>query len=61
MLVDGIPYRTIWIEGRTVRMIDQLALPFRFSVFDSPDHASTAHAIRDMVVRGAGAIGAAAG
>ncbi|MBE3131471.1 MAG: S-methyl-5-thioribose-1-phosphate isomerase, partial [Acidobacteria bacterium] len=44
---------------RTVRMIDQLALPFRFEIFDSPDHASTARAIRDMVVRGAGAIGAA--
>jgi methylthioribose-1-phosphate isomerase len=59
MLVDGTHYRTIWIEGRTVRMIDQLALPFRFEIFDSPDHASTARAIRDMVVRGAGAIGAA--
>jgi len=61
MLVDGTHYRTIWIEGRTVRMIDQLALPFRFEIFDSPDHASTARAIRGMVVRGAGAIGAAGG
>ncbi len=59
MRVDGIHYSTIWMEGRTVRMIDQLALPFRFEIFDSPDHASTARAIRDMVVRGAGAIGAA--
>jgi len=61
MLVNGTHYRTIWMEGRVVRMIDQIALPFRFSVFDSPDHRATARAIRDMVVRGAGAIGAAGG
>lgn len=61
MLVDGTHYRTIWMDGGTVRMIDQLALPFRFEIFDAPDHASTARAIRDMVVRGAGAIGAAGG
>ncbi len=59
MLVAGIHYRTIWMEGRVVRMIDQLALPFRFDIHDCPDHASTARAIQDMTVRGAGAIGAA--
>jgi S-methyl-5-thioribose-1-phosphate isomerase len=59
MLVDGIHYRTIWMEGRIVRMIDQLALPFKFEILDSPDHAATARAIQNMTVRGAGAIGAA--
>ncbi len=59
MLVDGTHYRTIWMEGRIVRMIDQLALPFRFDILDSPDHAATARAIQNMTVRGAGAIGAA--
>ncbi len=49
------------MEGQVVRMIDQLALPFSFRIFDSPDHRATARAIGDMVVRGAGAIGAAAG
>jgi len=61
MLVDGVHYRTIWLEGRIVRMIDQTLLPFRFAIHDSNDHAETARCIRDMVVRGAGAIGAAGG
>jgi methylthioribose-1-phosphate isomerase len=61
MLVNGVHYRTIWLEGRVVRMIDQTQLPFRFAIFDSGGHAETARCIRDMVVRGAGAIGAAGG
>ena len=61
MLVNGTHYRTVWREGRTVRMIDQLRLPFEFAIFDSPDHGATARAIREMVTRGAGAIGAAGG
>jgi methylthioribose-1-phosphate isomerase len=61
MLVAGVHYRTIWLEGRSVRMIDQTQLPFRFAIFDSGGHAETARCISDMVVRGAGAIGAAGG
>jgi methylthioribose-1-phosphate isomerase len=61
MLVNGIHYRTIWMEGSMVRMIDQAILPFSFAIFDSMDHLMTAHAIRTMVIRGAGAIGAAGG
>jgi methylthioribose-1-phosphate isomerase len=61
MLVKGTHYRTIWMDGSAVRMIDQTGLPFRFEIVESPDHRATARAIRDMVVRGAGAIGAAGG
>jgi methylthioribose-1-phosphate isomerase len=61
MLVNGTHFRTIWREGQLVRMIDQLKLPFQFAIFDAPDHTATAKAIRDMVTRGAGAIGAAGG
>jgi methylthioribose-1-phosphate isomerase len=61
MLVNGVHYRTVWMEGRTVRMIDQIALPHKFEIFDSQNHRDTAHAIRTMVIRGAGAIGAAGG
>lgn len=61
MLVNGTPYRTVWREGGTVRMIDQILLPFKFAIFDSPDHKVTARAIKDMVTRGAGAIGVAGG
>jgi methylthioribose-1-phosphate isomerase len=41
-------------------MIDQRILPGRFEVVSYADHRSVAKAIRDMVVRGAPAIGAAA-
>jgi S-methyl-5-thioribose-1-phosphate isomerase len=42
-------------------MIDQTQLPFRFAVFESRSHTETARCISGMVVRGAGAIGAAGG
>ncbi len=61
MHVDGIPYRTVWLEGATVRMINQHLLPHRFEVIDLPTYDDTATAIRTMIVRRAGAIGAAAG
>ncbi len=61
MIVNGTAYRTVWMEGATVRMINQLLLPHAFEIVDLPDHRATAVAIRDMWVRGAGAIGAAAG
>ncbi len=58
MRVNGIHHRTIWMEGNIVRMIDQPALPHAFRIVDLPTHLHTADAIRTMVVRGAGAIGA---
>lgn len=59
MRVDGVPMRTVWWAGRgRVRMINQPLLPHRFEVVDMPDYHATAEAIRSMVVRGAGAIGA---
>ena len=61
MLVDGTPYRTVWMEGGTVRLIEQRWLPHRFEVVGCRSYRDTAAAITDMVVRGAGAIGAAAG
>jgi len=58
MLVDGKHYRTVWIEGSTVMMIDQPRLPHTFSIARLDHHTETAKAIQTMVVRGAGAIGA---
>ena len=60
MIVNGRNYRTVWLEGRTVRMIDQKRLPHFFEIVDLPDHRDTARAIQDMTIRGAGAIGGAA-
>ncbi len=58
MLVAGTPYRTVWIEGSTVKLIDQPKLPHTFGIVDMPRHEDTAAAISTMIVRGAGAIGA---
>jgi len=58
MKVDGKHYRTVWMEGSTVRMIEQRNLPHTFEILDLPAHGDTAFAIQDMAVRGAGAIGA---
>lgn len=52
--------RTVaWADG-VVRMIDQKRIPWAFEVVDLPDYHAVAHAITDMTVRGAPAIGAAA-
>ncbi|MBP6208514.1 MAG: S-methyl-5-thioribose-1-phosphate isomerase [Anaerolineales bacterium] len=52
--------RTVFWENNELKMIDQRILPARFEVLAYRDHRSVAHAITDMVVRGAPAIGAAA-
>lgn len=52
--------RTVFWENNELKMIDQRILPARFEVLAYHDHRSVAHAITDMVVRGAPAIGAAA-
>ena len=59
MLVNGRYYRTIWMEGRTVKMIDQSRLPYTFEIADMRDCTEIANAINNMVIRGAPAIGAA--
>ena len=61
MKVKGKDYRTIWMKGSSVFMIEQNLLPFEFKIFESKDYRTTCHAIITMIVRGAGAIGAAAG
>jgi methylthioribose-1-phosphate isomerase len=52
--------RTVFWEDNQLKMIDQRILPGRFEVVSYSDHVSVARAIKDMVVRGAPAIGAAA-
>ncbi|MBX3747730.1 MAG: S-methyl-5-thioribose-1-phosphate isomerase [Verrucomicrobiae bacterium] len=55
-------FRTVGFDaGRNaVRLIEQRLLPHRFQVVSMRDYPATADAIRTMVVRGAGAIGATA-
>jgi S-methyl-5-thioribose-1-phosphate isomerase len=55
-------FRTVTFDARTncVWLIEQRLLPHQFKVVPFADYRATARAIRDMVVRGAGAIGATA-
>ena len=55
------PYQSIqWIDG-VVRLLDQRLLPHQVVYRDYQEAISLAQAIKDMVIRGAPAIGAAAG
>ncbi|MBI4044418.1 MAG: S-methyl-5-thioribose-1-phosphate isomerase [Candidatus Diapherotrites archaeon] len=60
MRVNGKNYHAVWMRENTVRMVDQLALPFRFRIKKSDSWEESAQAISDMTVRGAGTIGATA-
>jgi S-methyl-5-thioribose-1-phosphate isomerase len=55
-------YRTVTFDARSnaVRLIEQRLLPHKFQVVSALNFRETARAIQDMVVRGAGAIGATA-
>jgi len=55
-------HRTVTFDSRRnhVQLIEQRLLPHKFKIVSTPDFRATAGAIRDMVVRGAGAIGATA-
>ncbi len=60
MKVGDRQYRSIWVEGGEVRIIDQTRLPHEFVVVTLPALEDAATAIRDMWVRGAPLIGATA-
>jgi methylthioribose-1-phosphate isomerase len=63
MLVDGIPYRTVWLgeDGDSIHIIDQRQLPFSFVKTSLRTVEEVVAAIKEMLVRGAGCIGATAG
>jgi S-methyl-5-thioribose-1-phosphate isomerase len=56
------PYRTVSFDAarNEVLLIDQRLLPHSFQIIRTKDFRETAAAIKDMIVRGAGAIGATA-
>ena len=53
--------RTIWREGSIIRLIDQRLLPHKLLITSLENHTETAEGIRNMIMRGAGAIGVAGG
>jgi S-methyl-5-thioribose-1-phosphate isomerase len=60
MKIDGRDYRALWQEGKTIQFIDQRKLPYSFELYTARTVDDIAYAIKDMIVRGAPAIGAAA-
>ncbi|MHA1215833.1 MAG: S-methyl-5-thioribose-1-phosphate isomerase [Candidatus Thorarchaeota archaeon] len=55
-------FRTIeWLDDNRVRLVDQTKLPLRVEFIETKSHERIAQAIKVMEIRGAPAIGAAAG
>jgi len=61
MKIFGKKYKTIWFEENKCLMINQNKLPFTVEILSFTDYKSIIIAIKNMTVRGAGAIGVAAG
>lgn len=60
MKIDGKQYRSLWQEEHVIKFIDQRKLPYCFDIFTARTVDDIAYAIKEMIVRGAPAIGAAA-
>ncbi len=60
MKINGEDKRALWFEDNKIVFIDQRKLPYELDYFIAKTVKDCAFAIKDMVVRGAPAIGAAA-
>jgi translation initiation factor eIF-2B subunit alpha/methylthioribose-1-phosphate isomerase len=60
MLVGGKEMRSLWYEDECLKLIDQRKLPAKLEIFEARAVEDVAYAIKEMVVRGAPAIGCAA-
>ena len=60
MKIEGEDKKALWFENNTVKFIDQRKLPYKIEIFTAKNVGDIAFAIKDMVVRGAPAIGVAA-
>jgi S-methyl-5-thioribose-1-phosphate isomerase len=60
MKIEGEDRRALWFEDGAIQFIDQRKLPYKLEMFTAKTVEDCAFAIKDMVVRGAPAIGAAA-
>ncbi|MCK5548137.1 MAG: S-methyl-5-thioribose-1-phosphate isomerase [Thermoplasmata archaeon] len=60
--IEGKPrdLRSVWLEDDIVKFIDQRSLPGKLEFYEARDISEVAYSIKNMVVRGAPAIGAAA-
>jgi methylthioribose-1-phosphate isomerase len=62
MKIDGVAYRSIWVDtdGWSVHILDQTKLPWSVEILRLTEVAHAAHSIRAMQARGAPLIGALA-
>jgi len=63
MKIDGIAYRSVWVDsedGCSIRILDQTKLPWTVEILRLRTVEEAAHAIRSMQTRGAPLIGAVA-
>jgi S-methyl-5-thioribose-1-phosphate isomerase len=60
MKINGKDYQALWQEGHIVQFIDQRKLPYSLEIYSARTVDDIVYAIKEMVVRGAPAIGAAA-
>ena len=47
MKVQGRDYRTVWLEGSTVKTINRPLIPHKFEIATLPTHRDTAEAIKE--------------
>jgi len=60
MKIDGKDRKALWFENNILKLIDQRKLPYKVEIFTAKNVEDVAFAIKEMVVRGAPAIGVAA-
>ncbi|MCL5679075.1 MAG: S-methyl-5-thioribose-1-phosphate isomerase [Candidatus Thermoplasmatota archaeon] len=62
VVVDGQEKNllAVWYEDHVVKLVDQRKLPEKIEIFEAKNTDDIAHAIKDMLVRGAPAIGVTA-
>jgi translation initiation factor eIF-2B subunit alpha/methylthioribose-1-phosphate isomerase len=60
MKIKGKEQRALWFDNGEIKFIDQRKLPYNLEYFTAKNVKDCVYAIKEMVVRGAPAIGAAA-
>ena len=60
MKIEGKEKKALWFENGTLKLIDQRKLPYKIEIFTAKTVDDVAFVIKDMVVRGAPAIGVTA-
>ena len=60
MIVNGKNMQALYFKNNSLKIIDQRKLPFKFEIYTAKTVDEVVYAIKEMVIRGAPAIGVAA-